>query len=79
MRLSFEFFPPRTREGENSLGKVAAKLNEFKPDFFSCTYGAGGSTRVGTHEVVARLGALGLSCAPHLSIEIGRASCRERV
>ncbi|MCH8141063.1 MAG: methylenetetrahydrofolate reductase [NAD(P)H] [Proteobacteria bacterium] len=68
MRLSFEFFPPRTREGENSLGKVAAKLNEFKPDFFSCTYGAGGSTRVGTHEVVARLGALGISCAPHLSI-----------
>ncbi|MCZ6617802.1 MAG: methylenetetrahydrofolate reductase [NAD(P)H] [Gammaproteobacteria bacterium] len=68
VRLSFEFFPPRTREGEQSLGKVAAKLDDFSPDFFSCTYGAGGSTRAGTREVVAHLGALGMSCAPHLSI-----------
>ncbi|MCZ6640951.1 MAG: methylenetetrahydrofolate reductase [NAD(P)H] [Gammaproteobacteria bacterium] len=68
MRLSFEFFPPRTQKGEQSLGNVATKLNDFNPEFFSCTYGAGGSTRLGTQEVVAHLGALGMSCAPHLSI-----------
>ncbi len=68
MRLSFEFFPPRTKQGEKSLGNVATKLNDFKPDFFSCTYGAGGSTRMGTREVVANLGELGISAAPHLSI-----------
>ena len=68
MRLSFEFFPPRTEQGEQSLGNVATKLNDFNPEFFSCTYGAGGSTRLGTREVVTHLGALGMSCAPHLSI-----------
>ena len=68
IQLSFEFFPPRTPKGQESLGNVAAKLNTFKPDFYSCTYGAGGSTRDGTRETVARLMGLGLSAAPHLSI-----------
>lgn len=68
MRLSFEFFPPRTPKGQKGLGNVAAKLNEFKPEFFSCTYGAGGSTRAGTRETIEHLGDLGLSAAPHLSI-----------
>jgi len=43
-RLSFEFFPPKTVEGKEKLIKVRDQLNEFEPDFFSVTYGAGGST-----------------------------------
>ena len=67
-RLSFEFFPPRTESGEASLVRVAEKLNELSPAFFSCTYGAGGSTRDGTRETVRQLLELGLDAAPHLSI-----------
>jgi methylenetetrahydrofolate reductase (NADPH) len=67
-RLSFEFFPPRTEGGEASLVRVAEKLNALSPAFFSCTYGAGGSTREGTRETVRRLLELGLDAAPHLSI-----------
>ena len=68
LRLSFEFFPPRTPKGQDSLGRVATRLGELKPDFYSCTYGAGGSTREGTKETVTRLVQSGLSAAPHLSI-----------
>jgi len=67
-RLSFEFFPPRTEGGEASLARVAEKLNELSPSFFSCTYGAGGSTRDGTRETVRQLLELGFDAAPHLSI-----------
>jgi methylenetetrahydrofolate reductase (NADPH) len=67
-RLSFEFFPPRTESGAASLVRVAEKLNELSPAFFSCTYGAGGSTRDGTRETVRQLLELGLDAAPHLSI-----------
>lgn len=67
-RLSFEFFPPRTEEGRGSLKRVAGRLSEFAPEFFSCTYGAGGSTREGTRDTIARLLSMGLSAAPHLSI-----------
>lgn len=68
LRLSFEFFPPRTAEGNKSLSRVAQRLGELRPDFYSCTYGAGGSTREGTKETVTRLIQSGLSAAPHLSI-----------
>lgn len=68
LRLSFEFFPPRTAEAQASLQRVASRLAELEPEFFSCTYGAGGSTREGTRETVRRLLELGLAAAPHLSI-----------
>jgi methylenetetrahydrofolate reductase (NADPH) len=68
LRLSFEFFPPRTTDGQDSLGRVAARLGELEPDFYSCTYGAGGSTREGTKDTITRLIQSGLSAAPHLSI-----------
>jgi methylenetetrahydrofolate reductase (NADPH) len=68
IRLSFEFFPPRHEGGQQSLQSVASRLNELEPAFFSCTYGAGGSTREGTRETVRQLGAMGLPVAPHLSI-----------
>ena len=45
-RYSFEFFPTKTDAGHEKLMTVARQLASYKPDFFSCTYGAGGSTRV---------------------------------
>jgi len=68
LRLSFEFFPPRSEPAMDSLTRVVARLNETGPEFFSCTYGAGGSTRDGTRETIARLLSLGVRAAPHLSI-----------
>ena len=66
-RLSFEFFPPKTAEGREKLIKVRDQLNEFEPDFFSVTYGAGGSTRDNTKGVVTQFKNDGISIAPHLS------------
>jgi methylenetetrahydrofolate reductase (NADPH) len=68
LRLSFEFFPPRTDEGRASLHEVAVRLGRMQPAFCSCTYGAGGSTRDGTRETIRQLLDLGLAAAPHLSI-----------
>ncbi len=68
LRVSFEFFPPKSEAGMESLTRVVGRLNETGPDFFSCTYGAGGSTRDGTRETIARLLGMGVSAAPHLSI-----------
>jgi methylenetetrahydrofolate reductase (NADPH) len=68
LRLSFEFFPPRSEAGMDSLTRVVSRLNECQPAFYSCTYGAGGSTRDGTRETIAQLVAMGVSAAPHLSI-----------
>jgi len=42
--FSFEFFPPRTDEGERNLGRALAELSRLEPTFVSVTYGAGGST-----------------------------------
>ena len=53
--LSFELFPPKTPEGFASLFRHARRLMEFHPDFMTCTYGAGGSTRDKTLDVVGRL------------------------
>lgn len=66
--FSFEFFPPRTPEGEQSLLSVHTQLATLKPDFFSVTYGAGGSTREGTRRIVLQLKQQAPSkVAPHLS------------
>lgn len=66
-RLSFEFFPPKTVEGREKLFQVRDKLMEFEPDFFSVTYGAGGSTRDNTKGIVTQFKKEGVSVAPHLS------------
>ncbi len=66
-RLSFEFFPPKTAEGKEKLIKVRDQLNEFAPDFFSVTYGAGGSTRDNTKGLVTQFKQSGIDTAPHLS------------
>jgi methylenetetrahydrofolate reductase (NADPH) len=66
--LSFEFFPPRDLEGQDKLLAGAAdKLAGLNPDFVSVTYGAGGSTKEGTKQVVQRLLKQNLDAVPHLS------------
>jgi methylenetetrahydrofolate reductase (NADPH) len=64
---SFEFFPPKTPEGKAKLRAAWKALAELKPRFFSCTFGAGGSTREGTLETVLEIRAAGHEAAPHLS------------
>jgi methylenetetrahydrofolate reductase (NADPH) len=49
--FSFEFFPPKTEEGERNLRAALEALQPLEPDFASVTYGAGGSTRSRTLEV----------------------------
>ena len=66
-RFSFEFFPPKTDAGRTRLQTVRAELNRLKPDFFSLTYGAGGSTRDTTLGIALEMQAEGLNTAPHLS------------
>jgi len=65
--FSFEFFPPRTAEGKEKLRATWQELAKLKPRFFSCTYGAGGSTREGTLETVLDIRAAGHEAAPHIS------------
>lgn len=67
LRLSFEFFPPKTAEGKNKLIKVRDELNALNPEFFSVTYGAGGSTRDNTKDIITEFKNDGFSVAPHLS------------
>src|SRR3954454_15944347 len=50
---SFEFFPPKTDGAQLSLGRAISELEPLGPSFVSVTYGAGGSTRQRTREVVA--------------------------
>src|SRR5512139_2413007 len=65
--FSFEFFPPQTAEGVEKLIATRNKLAVLKPEFFSVTFGAGGSTRDRTLETVQQIQADGYSAAPHLS------------
>ena len=53
--LSFEFFPPKTDAGWESLYRSIAEFEPLAPSFVSVTYGAGGSTRDNTHALVVRL------------------------
>ena len=66
-RLSFEFFPTKTEEGTRKLYNTRDKLAELNPDFFSVTYGAGGSTRTNTIDIVTGMNSKGIDAAPHLS------------
>ena len=66
--VSFEFFPPKTEEGNRTLFEVASRLGSLHPEFVSVTYGAGGSTREPTARAVSKLREnLGFDVAPHLT------------
>ena len=65
--LSIEFFPPQTGEGMEKLRATRSRLAVLKPEFFSVTYGAGGSTRERTLATVMEIAAEGHNAAPHLS------------
>jgi len=65
--LSFEFFPPKTADGIANLRETRMQLAKFKPEFFSVTFGAGGSTRDRTMDTVYEIQAEGLSAVPHIS------------
>ncbi len=66
--FSFEFSAPRSEEATAKLLDVHERLlKEASPEFFSVTYGAGGSTKDGTKGAVLKLNSLGTDVAPHLS------------
>lgn len=65
--FSFEFYPPKTEEGAVNLQIVHDKLAKLNPDFFSVTFGAGGSTRDKTFDTVIDIQEKGIAAAPHLS------------
>ena len=65
--ISIEFFPPQTPEGIEKLRLVREELAVLKPEYFSVTFGAGGSTRERTFAVVKEIAAEGHEAAPHLS------------
>jgi methylenetetrahydrofolate reductase (NADPH) len=65
--VSFEFFPPKTDAGYEKLLTVHHELKAANPEFFSVTYGAGGSTQERTISTVIELNQRGVQTAPHLS------------
>ncbi len=65
--ISFEFFPPKTPQGQEKLRVVRDELAAMNPNFFSVTYGAGGSTQERTINTVQEMREAGINTAPHLS------------
>ena len=65
--ISFEFFPPKTDIGAEKLRAVHQELQQLNPEFFSITYGAGGSTRERTLAAIDDFNGKGTAVAPHLS------------
>lgn len=66
--VSFEFFPPKDEQMERTLWQSVERLTALQPRFVSVTYGADGSTRTRTHNIVTRIqGTTPLTAAPHLT------------
>lgn len=76
--VSFEFFPSKTAEGIEKLRETRKELAKFNPEFFSVTFGAGGSTRDRTMETVLEIQREGFQAAPHIScISSSKAEIRD--
>jgi methylenetetrahydrofolate reductase (NADPH) len=72
---SFEFFPPKTEEAERNLEKALIELEPLRPSFVSVTYGAGGSTRDRTREIVSYINTeTSMTAMPHLTCVAHRCS-----
>lgn len=68
INVSFEFFPPKTAEMENTLWKSVERLAPLKPAYMSVTYGANSGERDRTHDVVKRIqNETGIQAVPHLT------------
>jgi methylenetetrahydrofolate reductase (NADPH) len=65
--FSIEFFPPKTPDGVEKLRATRAQLATLHPEYFSVTFGAGGSTQQGTRDTVLEIQREGYQAAPHLS------------
>jgi methylenetetrahydrofolate reductase (NADPH) len=65
--ISFEFYPPQTPEGAERLTAARQRLATHKPEYFSVTFGAGGSTQDRTLEAIKKIHAEGHSATPHIS------------
>ena len=83
--ISFEFFPPRTDEAMATLAQTLVDLEPLAPSFVSVTYGAGGSTRERTHEIVVKINnqttmtaMAHLTCAAHTRAELEEIVTRYR-
>jgi methylenetetrahydrofolate reductase (NADPH) len=76
IRVSFEFFPPKTQEMEQTLWESITRLAPLRPSFVSVTYGAGGSTRERTHSTVKRILAE-TSLVPAAHLTCVAATCEE--
>ena len=77
LSFSFEFFPPRTPEMEETLRTTLVELENLAPSYVSVTYGAGGTTRERTHEIVVDIlrtttmtAMAHLTCAAHTRAEL---------
>ena len=84
--FSFEFFPPKEDAAADKLLQTITNLMPLGPSYVSVTYGAGGTTRDRTHDLIVRIQkqtditvVSHLTCVGSSRDEIGRASCRERV
>jgi len=73
---SFEFFPPSSPEGIKNSKDTRQQLSAFKPEFYSVTFGAGGSTRDLTLETVLEIKQEGFNAVPHIS---GISSTKEEI
>ncbi len=68
LTISFELFPPKTEAGVTALLENVERLKQFQPSYFTCTYGAGGSSQAATLDVVQKVRqATGLPVASHLT------------
>src|SRR5512140_4019548 len=74
--VSFEFFPPKTPEMEETLWRAVKRLEPLAPKFVSVTYGAGGSTRERTHRTVHRI-LTETTLVPAAHLTCAEASCDE--
>jgi methylenetetrahydrofolate reductase (NADPH) len=83
--ISFEFFPPKTDEAMATLEQTLVDLEALRPSFVSVTYGAGGTTRDRTHDIVVRINGdtpmtamAHLTCAAHTVAELEEVVTRYR-